>query len=188
MRELAGRALGPRWFVARHDAEALVLQQHTAGQWRRAIASLLVALGCVAGATGLFVITPPSLTLVFWPLAVGLVVVGALAGLGALRSALHGWRGVTLEFASRSVRGHLVPRGLGFELGPARAFAAERVEAVLLHRVAHPPLTLSLLEVAVEGGRRLQGPEVAFPPSEADPLEPIARAAAALLSRPLKVD
>jgi hypothetical protein len=188
MRELAGRTLGPRWFVARHDGEALVLQKHTSGEWRRAVASVLVGVGCVAGATGLFVITPDALALVFWPLAVGLVVVGALAALGAVRAALHALRGVTLEFAARTVRGRLVPRGLGFELGPAHSFSAEQVEAVLLHRVSHPPLTLSLLEVALRSGRRLQGPEVAFPPSEADPLEPVARAAAALLSRPLRVD
>ncbi len=182
------RSVGPRWRITRDDGATLELTRSTSTEWRRAVASALVGLGCEAGAAGLFVVTPDTLTLVFWPLAAGLVLVGVLAFLGAVRSVRHAAYGLTLVFEARGVRGVPLPRGLGLELGSTVTASTGEVARLRLHRAPHPPLTLSLLEVELRDGRRLQGPEVAWPASEADPLESVARTAAKVADLILIID
>jgi hypothetical protein len=182
------RSVGPRWRITRDDGATLELTRLTSTEWRRAVGSLLVALGCEAGAAGLFAVTPDTLALVFWPLAVGLVLVGGLALVGALRSVLHATHGMTLVFSAEGVRGVPLPRGLGLELGAPVSVAKGEVVKLRLHRAPHPPLTLSLLEVELRDGRRLQGPEVAWPASESDPLESVARTAAKVADLTLIID
>jgi hypothetical protein len=182
------RSVGPRWRITRDEAATLELTRLTSSEWRRSVGALLVGLGCWAGAAGLFAVTPDTLVLVFWPLAIGLLGVGVLAFVGALRSVLQATRGMSLVFSADGVRGVPLPRGLGLELGAMVTAPKAEVAKVRLHRAAHPPLTLSLLEVELRDGRRLQGPEVAWPASERDPLEPVARAAAKVLDLTLIID
>jgi hypothetical protein len=180
-----GQALGPEWRVITTDGGRLVLERDRAVDLRRAARLAVVLLGSGVAAVAIVPYTPKGLELATWPVSALLGVVALLALASAIRSLVLGLRGVRLDFSAAGVSGTLVSRGIFHDVrGLAATCAPAGVEAVQLRRVAHGALRVSMLEVALADGRALQGPEVATPPSSADPLEPVASAAARLLGRP----
>jgi len=189
VRPLSYPALGPEWRVTRWEQTAIVVEK-ISSELRRAFARALVALGALAAALFLLTLTRDErLVLVTWPVAMLLLVVSALAVPAIIRNLFQARRGVRLSFTPAEARGPLVPLGLFYDLkGLDVVCAPAEVTEVLLRRVSHPPLILSLFEVVLADGRRLQGPEVAHAPGAADPLEALALAAGEVLSRPVRLE
>jgi hypothetical protein len=189
VKPLANPALGPEWRVTRWEQAGIVVEK-ISSELRRAFARVLVALGALAAALFLLTLTRDErLVLVTWPVAILLLLVSALAVPAIIRNLFQARRGVRLSFTRAEVRGPLVPRGLFYDLqGLDAVCAPAEVTEVLLRRVPHPPLILSLFEVVLADGRRLQGPEVAHAPGAVDPLEALALAAGEVLSRPVRLE
>lgn len=185
MPERAGRALGPAWRVVTDEPSALVLEKTRSVDLRRAGTLLVVLAGAALSAVAIVSLTPVGLEVATWPVAVLLVVVALLGLASAVRSLVLGLRGVQLAFSRAGVVGTVCSQGLWHDIRGLRVQQAPAlIAAIELRHVAHAAMTLSLLEVRLTDGRLLQGPEVSVAPGSADPLEPIARAAAALVSRP----
>lgn len=186
MRERAGRALGPDWRVVIDEPAALVLEKSRGADLRRAGKLLVVLVGAALSAVALISVTPSGLEVATWPVAVLLALVAALGLASTARSLLLGLRGVQLAFGPAGVEGTVCSRGLWHDLRGLRVRGEPAlIAAIELRHVAHAGMTLCLLEVRLSDGRTLQGPEVAVAPGSPDPLEPIARAAAVLVARPL---
>lgn len=143
-------------------------------------------MGSLVAAVALALATPPGLEIATWPVAVLLGVVALLAATSTFRSARLASHGQRLEVTPAAATGTLVQRGLWHGLFNLWATVeVNLVESVEVQRVAHTGLTLSLLEVRLKDGRALAGPEVAWAPGSADPLEPVAAAMAAIIGRNL---
>ncbi len=184
---LRPRALGPRWRLERDDEQGLVLRASTSGEARRLAGLLVVGLASAVSAWALVEATPGELELVTWPPAALLGVVAVLSLPAAVRAGRRLASGVDLALTRAGLRGTPVAGGL-LGAGPVTVPLAE-VRGLELKRRDDGPLQLCSLEVELAGGRRLEGPLVAVPAGEPDPLAPVAARLAERLGLPvLKTD
>ncbi|HEY1087180.1 MAG TPA: hypothetical protein VGE37_05770 [Archangium sp.] len=174
---LTGRALGPEWKVASHTSEELVLEHLAPGGIRKVGGALTVSVGSLAIALSLFFATPEDARLITWPVAALLVIVSALGFPAAVRNLQRARLGLRLRFSRDGVEGW--PLKLA-SFGPSRHPKAD-VKSVTVQSFQHPPLTLVMLEVVLNDGTRLTGPELAVETGAKHPLDPVAAAARAFL-------
>lgn len=174
MRE--GLPLGPKWRVARHTPDELVLEQRLPG-WKKAIASLVVSGGALLLGLALALETPQSARLIIWPVSALLVIVALLGLPATLRNLQRARLGVRLRFTRELVEGWPI----GFSFAPRRSAVAD-VARVAVQVFSHPPLSLALLEVTLRDGTRLSGPEVATSAGEPHPLDQVIAAIRSFIS------
>jgi len=180
---LRPRALGPRWRLDRDDAQGLALSASTRGETRRLVGLVLVGLASAISAAMLVRATPGQLELVTWPPAALLGLVAVLSVPAAVRAGRRRVLGVGLVLSPSGLSGTPVEGGL-LGAGPVTV-PLDQVRRVLLRRREDGPLRLSSLEVELTPGGHLEGPLLAVPTGEDDPLAPVAARLAERLGKPL---